>query len=454
MIGKTVKKALRIVTPKFYYPIDRYFLLRTPLIWSSKIINVTFFCALLGSALVTLALLSPLSIDKTLTLLQVFLRVGPIILSAIGFALWCYFQSQYDVRRSFGFNSRFFEVKSALLYLTVPILFAGAAFGPHFMLSKRISETTENFPRVQSIKATLGESDQPLSRHSFLRIPKENTKHYKYFGTDPDEPSKIFDRVYQYNDYSSLKKELLRKNGRVKDEYSGVSFQVYRHDGVDIYQYRNRYFDKNGLTNVIRFEAWLEDYLHDLNIQNTSLPEAGFELEAAEMQHFFVSMLVISKSLKSYRHTSDRNEIMYIWVIAMLITSFFLSSGTGAINMFGRKALGITFLKSLFMFWALAAIIAVIEIVLDTNGDFMLWSFILLSLLVQAMLYIKKSSLVVWLVTSFTTPVAITIAIAYIFKETSLDASVGGIMILFILGYFIYLPLHKGTLYKIYSAPQ
>ncbi len=454
MIGKTVKKALRIVTPKFYYPIDRYFLLRTPLIWSSKIINVMFFCALLGSALVALALLSPLSIDKTLTSLQVFIRVGPIILSAIGFALWCYFQSQYDVRRSFGFNSRFFEIKSALLYLAVPILFAGAAFGPHYVLSKRISDATENYPRVQSIKTTIGDPGQQLSRHRFLRIPKENTKHYKYFGHNPEEASKLFDRVYQYNDYSNLKKERLQKKGRVKDEYSGVTFQIYRHDNKDIYQYRNRYFDKNGLINVIRFEAWFEEYLHELDIENKPIPNAGFGIEPDEMQHFFISMLVISKSIKSYRHTSDRNEIMYVWVIAMLITSFFLSSGTGAINMFGRKALGITFLKSLFMFWALAAIIAVIEIVLDTNGDFMLWSFILLSLLVQAMLYAKKISLVVWLVTSFTTPVAITIAIAFIFKETPLEPELGGVMILAILGYFIYLPLHKGTLYKIYSAPQ
>ncbi|MFL0801348.1 MAG: hypothetical protein K6L80_12905 [Agarilytica sp.] len=453
MIAKSIKKALRIVTPKFYYPIDRYFLLRTPLIWSSKIINVAFFCTLLGSALIALALLSPLSIDKTLTLLQVFLRVAPIILSAIGFALWCYFQSQYDVRRSFGFSSRFFEIKSALLYLTVPILFAGAAFAPHYMLSKRISETTESFPRVQSIKAMIGDPDQHLTRKNFLRIPKENTKSYKYFGADPELATKLLDRVYQYNDYS-LKKERLQKKGRVKDEYSGVSFPVYRFEKQDIYQYRNRYFDKSGLVNAMRFEAWLEDYLSDISIENGSIPEAIFELEPAEMQRFFVSMLVISESIKSYRNTKERNEIVYIWIIAMLITSFFLSSGTGAINMFGRKALGVTFLKSLFMFWAIAAIIAVIEIILDTDGDFMLWSFILLSLLVQAMLYIKKNSLVVWLVTSFTTPVAITIALAYLFKETDLDPSVGGILILFMLGYFLYLPLHKGTLYKIYSAPQ
>ncbi len=453
MIGKTVKKALRFVTPKFYYPIDRYFLLRAPLIWSSKIINVTFFCALLGSALVALAILSPLSIDKTLTLLQVFLRVGPIILSAIGFALWCYFQSQYDVRRSFGFSSRFFEIKSALLYLSVPILFAGAAFGPHFMLSKRISETTANFPRVQSIKAMLGETDQTVARHSFLRIPKENTKHYKFFGQTAEEAPKLFDRVYQYNDFS-LNKESLRKKKQIKDEYSGITFQVYSYENTDIYGYRNRYFDKNGLLNAMRFEAWLETYLQDLDRGKGRIPESGFQLEPEEMHHFFISMLVISKSIKSYRHTNDRNEIMYVWVMAMLIISFFLSSGTGAINMFGRKALGITFLKSLFMFWALAAIIAVIEIMLDTDGDFMLWSFILLSLLVQAMLYAKKNSLVVWLVTSFTTPVAIIIAMAFLFKETSLEPTLGGVMMISIVGYFIYLPLHKGTLYKIYSAPH
>ncbi len=455
MIGNIVKTILHLVTPKFYYPINRYFLLRMPLVWSSRIITVALYCIMLGGGLASLAIIFPISIERTFYPLHFFIRFTPIVFAVIGFILWAYYQSQYDYRRGYGFNSRFFEIKSAMLYVAVPLLFAGLAFGPNYILSKRLVEITESHPRVVSAKAMLKADEIIANTPANIRMPKRILNEYRYSSLDEIDTIEIFDKVYQYNDVSVKDKAKLKKVKTLKDRYTGRKFHVYKYEHRELISYRNRYFDDLGFLNIMRFEAWLERYVENKNTDASQFGDPNFSLDAENTHPFIMGMQIIRKSLKAHHNTSTyRTEPFFIWTIAILITSFALSSGTGAINMFSRKELGFAFLKALFLIWAILALLAVIEFAFDADGDFMFGSFILSALILQIIVYAKKRALIIWIITTFTGPIALAMLIGSISEELDLTIPIEFVVACFVIGYFAYLPIHKLTLYKIYSAPQ
>lgn len=455
MIGSIVKTILRLVTPRFYYPINQYFLLRMPLVWSSRIITVMLYCVILGSTLGGLAIIFPISIERTFYPLHFFIRFTPVVFSVIGFILWAYYQSQYDYRRGYGFNSRFFELKSALLYVAVPILFAGLAFGPNYILSKRLVEITETHPRVISAKEMINADDIVANMPTNIRMPKSILSDYRYMTHAEIDTIKIFDKVYQYNDVSVKNKSKLKKIKTLRDVYTERSFKVYKYEDRELIAYRNRYFDDFGFLNVMRFEAWLERYADKDEVDIRQFGNPNFALDSAGTYQFIMAMQIIRKSLKAHHNTSTyRTEPFFIWTIAILITSFFLSSGTGAINMFGRKELGFAFLKALFLIWAIMAVLTVIEIAVDADGDFIFGSFIVVAFLLQIILYFKKRALILWIITTFSGPIAVGMLLALFANEVNLEAPIEFVVACFLIGYFIYLPVHKLTLYKIYSMPQ